>query len=146
MESETLEQRVPDRWADGPWRLPRQRAGQRARDCVVTARARVHHAATRHFKKSLGHLGSGSVELFEIITTMKTDQDARYSVVELCSALGVSRSGFYDHEQKPDCERRREDGVLRQRFQCSFWKGAVLTVGVASKRAFCAKGFSVAKS
>jgi len=52
------------------------------------------------------------VELFEIITTMKNDQDARYSVVELCWALGVSRSGFYDHEQKPDGERRGEDGVL----------------------------------
>ena len=63
------------------------------------------------------------MELFEIITTMKTDQDARYSVVELCSALGVSRSGFYDHEQKPDCERRREDGVLRQRISLLFAAG-----------------------
>jgi len=54
---------------------------------------------------------------------MKTDQDARYSVVELCSALGVSRSGFYDHEQKPDCERRREDGVLRQRISLLFAAG-----------------------
>jgi hypothetical protein len=43
---------------------------------------------------------------------MKNAQDARYSVVELCLALGVSRSGFYDHEQKPDCERRREDEFL----------------------------------
>ena len=54
---------------------------------------------------------------------MKTDQEARYSVVELCWALGVSRSGFYDHEQKPDCERRREDGVLRQRISLLFAAG-----------------------
>jgi hypothetical protein len=63
------------------------------------------------------------VELFEIITTMKTDQDARYSVVELCWALGVSRSGFYDHEQKPDCERRREDGLLAQKISVLFLEG-----------------------
>ena len=54
---------------------------------------------------------------------MKTDQEARYSVVELCWALGVSRSGFYDHEQKPDGERRREDGVLRQKISLLFVAG-----------------------
>ena len=54
---------------------------------------------------------------------MKSDQDARYSVVELCLALGVSRSGFYDHEQKPDCERRREDGVLAQKISLLFLEG-----------------------
>ena len=54
---------------------------------------------------------------------MKNDQDARYSVFELCSALGVSRSGFYDHEQKPDGERRREDGVLAQKISVLFLEG-----------------------
>src|SRR5258707_7446130 len=54
---------------------------------------------------------------------MKTDQDVRYSVVELCWALGVSRSGFYDHEQKPDGERRREDGVLAQKISVLFLAG-----------------------
>ena len=58
-----------------------------------------------------------------MIATMKNDQDARYSVVELCLALGVSRSGFYDHEQKPDCERRREDGVLAQKISLLFLEG-----------------------
>ena len=55
-----------------------------------------------------------------MIATMKSDQDARYSVVELCWALGVSRSGFYDHEQKPACERRREDEVLAQKISLLF--------------------------
>ena len=36
---------------------------------------------------------------------------------------GVSRSGFYDHEQKPDCERRREDGVLAQKISLLFLEG-----------------------
>ena len=54
---------------------------------------------------------------------MKNDQDAPYSVLELCWALGVSRSGFYDHEQKPDCERRREDGVLAQKISVLFLEG-----------------------
>ena len=58
-----------------------------------------------------------------MIATMKNDQDARYSVVELCLALGVSRSGFYDHEQKPDCERRREDDVLAQQISLLFLAG-----------------------
>jgi putative transposase len=54
---------------------------------------------------------------------MKTDQDVRYSVVELCWALGVSRSGFYDHEQKPDGERRREDDILAQKISLLFLTG-----------------------
>jgi len=58
-----------------------------------------------------------------MIATMKNDQDARYSVVELCLALGVSRSGFYDHEQKPRCERRRQDGVLAQKISLLFLAG-----------------------
>jgi putative transposase len=58
-----------------------------------------------------------------MIATMKNDQDARYSVVELCLALGVSRSGFYDHKQKQDCERRREDGVLAQKISLLFLEG-----------------------
>ena len=54
---------------------------------------------------------------------MKNDQDARYSVVELCWALGVSRSGLYDHEQKPDRERRREDDILAQKISLLFLEG-----------------------
>ncbi len=54
---------------------------------------------------------------------MKNDQDARYSVVELCWALGVSRSGLYDHEQKPDGERRREDDILAQKISLLFLTG-----------------------
>lgn len=63
------------------------------------------------------------MELFEVIVTMKNDQDAGYSVMELCSALCVSRSGFYAHEQKPDCERRREDGILGQKIALLFLEG-----------------------
>src|SRR3984893_9598572 len=33
----------------------------------------------------------------------------------------------------------------RKRFHCSFWKGAVLTVRVVSKRAYCAKGLQCGK-
>ena len=54
---------------------------------------------------------------------MKNDQDARYSVVELCWALGVSRSGLSDHEQKPDGERRREDDILAQKISLLFLTG-----------------------
>lgn len=63
------------------------------------------------------------MELFKIITTMKNDQDARYSVVELCEALGVSRSGLYDHAQKPEGERRRQDEILAQKISLLFLTG-----------------------
>ncbi len=66
-----------------------------------------------------------------MIATMKNDQDARYSVAELCLALGVSRSGFYDHEQKPDGERRRQDEVLAQKISLLFLEGR-RTYGLAS--------------
>jgi len=62
------------------------------------------------------------------------------------NALGVSRSGFYDHEQKPDASADAKMTFWRKRFPCSFWQGVVLTVGVASKRALCAKGLRVEKS
>ena len=81
-----------------------------------------------------------------MIATMKNDQDARYSVVELCLALGVSRSGFYDHKQKQIASADARMAFWRKRSHCSFWKGAVLTVRVVSKRACCAQGLRVAKS
>jgi putative transposase len=42
-------------------------------------------------------------------------QDANYSRRELCETLGVSRSGWYNHLQKPNARRRLDDEVLAQR-------------------------------
>jgi len=38
------------------------------------------------------------------------------------NALGVSRSGFYDHEQKPDASANAKMTFWRKRFPCSFWQ------------------------
>jgi len=38
------------------------------------------------------------------------------------NALGVSRSGFYDHEQKPDASADAKMTFWRKRFPCSFWQ------------------------
>jgi putative transposase len=44
------------------------------------------------------------------------EQDAsKYSRVELCQALGVSRSGWYYHQAKPNTARRREDEMLAKK-------------------------------
>jgi transposase InsO family protein len=50
---------------------------------------------------------------------MRTEQSG-YSTVEMCLALGVSRSGLYDHTQKPQGERRQEDEQLAEQIALIF--------------------------
>jgi putative transposase len=50
---------------------------------------------------------------------MRTEQSG-YSTVEMCLALGVSRSGLYDHTQKHQGERRQEDEQLAEQIALIF--------------------------
>lgn len=50
---------------------------------------------------------------------MRTEQSC-YSVTEMCQALGVSRSGLYDHTQKNQRDRRQEDGALAEQIAVVF--------------------------
>ena len=50
---------------------------------------------------------------------MNTQQSC-YSTVEVCLALGVSRSGLYDHSQKNQRDRRQEDGALAEQISLIF--------------------------
>jgi putative transposase len=54
-----------------------------------------------------------------VIAKMKTDQSC-YSAAEMCLALGVSRSGLYDHSQKHQADRRQEDAALAEQISVIF--------------------------
>src|SRR5205085_6867643 len=86
---------------------PRRPAGRRrhpgGRGGPAPTRGGSRQPATGHFKKSLGHLGAGAVERYEVITEMKAQPACPYSTVELCSALEVSR----ERPLRPRAENRR---------------------------------------
>ena len=48
------------------------------------------------------------------------DPPATYGIGECCQALEVSRSGYYDHQRKPERPRRREDEVLADGIEVEF--------------------------
>jgi putative transposase len=49
------------------------------------------------------------------------EQDAaKYSRVELCQVLGVSRSGWYHHQDKANSARRRADELLSEKIKTIF--------------------------
>ena len=50
---------------------------------------------------------------------MRPEQSC-YSVGEMCLALGVSRSGLYDHSPKPQGDRRQEDAILGEQIALIF--------------------------
>jgi putative transposase len=50
---------------------------------------------------------------------MRTEQSC-YSTAEMCLALGVSRSGLYDHTQKHQGERRQQDEELAEQIALIF--------------------------
>lgn len=50
---------------------------------------------------------------------MRPDQSC-YSVTEMCLALGVSRSGLYDHGHKNQSDRRQEDALLAEQISLIF--------------------------
>jgi putative transposase len=54
-----------------------------------------------------------------VIAKMRTEQ-SDYSAVEMCLALGVSRSGLYDHSQKPQRQRRQQDEQLAEQIALIF--------------------------
>ena len=54
-----------------------------------------------------------------MITKMKPEQSC-YSVAEMCLALGVSRSGLYDHTLKNQRDRRQEDAILAEQISLIF--------------------------
>jgi transposase-like protein len=74
------------------------------------------------------HLGPRSEQLYEVIGIM--EQDATYSRKELCLALGVSRSGRYNHLHKANKGRRQQNErlgariveIFRQRRGCYGWR------------------------
>jgi hypothetical protein len=68
---------------------------------------------------SLGYLGPGTGQLYEVITQMKSAQSA-YSIVEMCLTLAVSRSGLYDHAKKLRRDRRQQDVFLAQKSSLIF--------------------------
>lgn len=56
-----------------------------------------------------------------MIEALRIEAKERFGVGELCAALEVSRSGFYDHTHKHRRARRREDKVLAQAVHHAFY-------------------------
>jgi len=50
---------------------------------------------------------------------MRTEQSG-YSVAQMCLALGVSRSGLYDHSHKNQSDRRQQDAILAEQIALIF--------------------------
>lgn len=50
-----------------------------------------------------------------------------FHLEELCSAFGVSRSGYYAHLHKPEGRRREEDRQLRPRSPAPLQRAGRLT-------------------
>src|SRR5437763_13460151 len=87
------------RGAAGGWR-PRGRRRPAGRGGPATSGVGVRQPSTRCAKKSLGHLGAGAVERYEVIAKMKaTFASCPYSTAELCAALDVSPSGLHTHQR-----------------------------------------------
>jgi transposase InsO family protein len=55
-----------------------------------------------------------------MVTKMRSIASTGLSTAEMCSALGVSRSGFYAHAQKPDRDRRRKDELIAEKISLIF--------------------------
>jgi HTH-like domain len=72
-----------------------------------------HHVGPIPGKKGIRHLGPRTAQLYEVIGIM--EQDATYNRKELCLALGVSRSGRYNHLHKANKGRRQENERLGTR-------------------------------
>src|SRR5262249_38074386 len=70
-------------------------------------------------KKGIRHLGPRTEQLYQVVVMMEQDA-AKYSKVELCQALGVSRSGWDHHQLKANCPRRRQDEMLAQKIMGIF--------------------------
>jgi transposase-like protein len=69
-------------------------------------------------KKSLSHLGPGTVQRYQIISQLRSQ--GGYHVEQLCQVLEVSRSGFYDHGKKAQRPRRQQDSLLAERLRGLF--------------------------
>lgn len=117
------------RWRRRSW-LPRAKPerGQRRRRQRREARGRTRPGArraphgqppARHFKKSLSHFGAGIHQRHLMIEALRADHEC-YTMKEICMTLEVSRSGFYDHRQKPRRARRVQDQVLARELRDAF--------------------------
>jgi hypothetical protein len=90
-------------------RMPAQNQVEGILDCLRESPG--GQPPTRHFKKSLGHLGPGTQQLYQVTERLHHPPDC-YSRAELCRTFGLSRSGFYDHALKARGLRCRQDKVL----------------------------------
>ena len=83
--------------------------------------------------------------LYSFIAEEKADPRSPWSVAEMCRVLEVSRSGFYDWESRPRCQRDLDDEVLVREIE-AIWETSARTYGAPRVHAWLRRqGFAVAR-
>jgi transposase InsO family protein len=83
--------------------------------------------------------------MYSFIAEEKAGPQCCWSVVEMCRVLGVSRSGFYDWESRPRCQRDLDDDQLAIEIE-AIWECSARTYGAPRVHRWLRRqGFRVAR-
>ncbi len=83
--------------------------------------------------------------MYSFIAEEKADVRSCWSVAELCRVLEVSRSGFYDWERRPRCQRDIDDDQLAIEIE-AIWECSARTYGAPRVHAWLRRqGFRVSR-
>ena len=83
--------------------------------------------------------------MYSFIAEKKADSSCPWRVAEMCRTLGVSRSGFYDWERRPRCQRDIDDDQLAVEIE-AIWECSERTYGAPRVHAWLRRqGFWVSR-
>ena len=83
--------------------------------------------------------------IYSFIAEEQADPHSDWSVAEMCRVLGVSRSGFYDWQDRPPSDRELGDRQLAVEIE-AIWECSDRTYGVPRTHRWLRKqGFRVAR-
>jgi putative transposase len=83
--------------------------------------------------------------IYSFIAEEQADPDSDWSVAEMCRTLGVSRSGFYDWQDRPPSDRELGDRQLAVEIE-AIWECSDRTYGAPRTHRWLRKqGFGVAR-
>jgi hypothetical protein len=93
-------------------------------------RQREHPRTAGVFEKSRSLVRQGTMsEKYELIAVEKADPASPYPVIKMCAWLGVSTSGFYDHDNAVETNRQRRRAKIITHVQAAYRLGRA-TYGV----------------
>jgi putative transposase len=76
--------------------------------------------------------------IYSFIAEEQADTDSDWTVAEMCRTLGVARSGFYDWQDRPPCERELTDRQLAVEIE-AIWECSDRTYGAPRVHRWLAK-------